>query len=121
MTMQTKLLSLVALTLLLPTLCHAGTQIKVKAMNKLPRARLSQTIELTVKDLAPIGANDPEKIHVRDSPGRELLCQTVDTDYDDYHKPDIVIFQADFAPNETKTFTVTAGEKKKNNTNDLKA
>src|SRR5258705_7731288 len=121
MTMQTILLSLVALTLLLPTLCHAGTQITVKAMNKLPSARLSQTIELTVKDLAPIGENDLEKIHVRDSSGRELLCQAVDTDYDDYHKPDIVIFQADFAPNETKTYTVTAGEKHKYSRDDFKA
>src|SRR5258705_3667633 len=121
MTMQTILLSLVALTLLLPTLCHAGTQITVKSLHKLPSARLSQTIELTVKDLAPIGENDLEKIHVRDSSGRELLGQAVDTDYDDYHKPDIVIFQADFAPNETKTFTVTAGEKHKYNRDDFKA
>jgi hypothetical protein len=35
----------------------------------------------------------------------------VDTDYDDYHKPDMVIFQSDFAAGETKKFTVTAGAK----------
>ena len=38
------------------------------------------------------------KIHVRDSAGKEVLAQAVDTDYDDYHKPDMLIFQADFRP-----------------------
>jgi hypothetical protein len=35
----------------------------------------------------------------------------VDTDGDAYRKADIVIFQADFAASETKTFTVTTGAK----------
>ena len=42
-------------------------------------------------------------------PGKEVLCQAVDTDLDAYRRPDIVIFQADFAPGETKTFTVSCG------------
>jgi hypothetical protein len=35
----------------------------------------------------------------------------VDTDFDTLRKPDALIFQADFAPNETKTFTITLGAK----------
>src|ERR1700726_2005753 len=109
--MKRRILSLFVLIFALPLLCLANTELTVKAVNKLPIARISQTIELTAKDLAPRGEKDLNKIHVRDSSGKEFLCQAVDTDYDDYHKPDIVIFQADFAPNEIKTFAVSAGRK----------
>jgi hypothetical protein len=89
----------------------AATQLKVQATNKLSIARPSQTIELTGKDLAALDEKDLTKIHVRDAAGKELLCQAVDTDYDDYHKPDTLIFQSDFAPNQTRTFIVAAGAK----------
>ena len=78
---------------------------------QLSFARPNQTIELTAAQLASLGEKDLAKIHVRDAAGDEFICQAVDTDYDAYHQPDIVIFQADFAPNETKTFTVAAGAK----------
>jgi hypothetical protein len=58
---------------------------------------------------------------VRDSAGKEVLSQAVDTDYDDYHKPDVLIFQADFQPNETKTFTVVAGAKREYTREDFRA
>ena len=119
--MKTKFLSLIALTFALPTLCFASSQLTVKASNQLPITRAGQTIELTGKDLAPLGEKDLEKIHVKDSSGKEVLCQAVDTDYDDYHKPDIVIFQADFAPKETKTFTVTSGKKHEYSKDDFRA
>jgi hypothetical protein len=119
--MKTKILSLIALIFALPAFCFADGQLTVKAANKLPIARASQTIELTGKDLAPLGEKDLGKIHVKDSSGKELLCQAVDTDYDDYHRPDIVIFQADFAPNETKTFTVTSGKKHEYSKDDFRA
>jgi hypothetical protein len=102
----------IALLPVLPTLCcAAGGSLTVKAVNKLQIARPSQTIELSAKDLAPLGESDLKKIHVKDSAGKAVLDQAVDTDFDAYHKPDIVIFQADFAPGETKTFTVSAGGK----------
>jgi hypothetical protein len=88
-----------------------GAQLTVKATNKLPLARASQTLELSAKDLAPLGESNLQKIHVKDAAGNELLCQAVDTDFDAYHKPDIVIFQADFAPGESKTFMVSSGSK----------
>ncbi|MGD0650809.1 MAG: DUF4861 family protein [Verrucomicrobiia bacterium] len=101
----------IALLIALPKLCSAADgQLKVKAANKLQFARPNQTIELSAKDLAPLG-NDLTKIHVKDASGKEVLCQTVDIDFDAHRKPDIVIFQADFAPGETKTFTVSAGAK----------
>jgi hypothetical protein len=102
---------IVAAFVTLPSLClAAGNQLTVKAVNKLSIARPSQTIELSANDLAPLG-DDLAKIHVKDADGKEVLCQAVDTDLDAYHTPDILIFQADFAPRETKTFTAVAGAK----------
>src|SRR4026207_1662645 len=97
------------------------TQITVTAVNKLKLARQSETIELSAESLAPLGEKDLAKIHVHDSAGKEIVCQAVDTDYDDYHKPDVLIFQADFAPSETKTFTVTAGKKREYVKEDFRA
>jgi hypothetical protein len=104
-------LLLIASLAALPSWCLAAGSLTVKATNKLPLARASETIELSGSDLAPIGESDLAKIHVRDSAGTELLVQAIDNDYDELHRPDAVIFQADFAPSETKTFTVVAGAK----------
>ncbi len=99
-----------ALLSALPVFClAAGSQLTVKAVNRLQIERPSQTIELSSMQLAPLGEKDLGKIHVKDATGKELLCQGVDTDGD--YTPDIVIFQADFAPGESKTFTVWAGGK----------
>ena len=111
----------VLLVVSLPTLCPAASQLTVKATNKLQLSRASQTIEISSKDLAPLDAKSLNTIHVQDSSGKEVLCQAVDTDFDDYHKPDMVIFQADFAPGETKTFTVTSGKKQTYKKEDFKA
>jgi hypothetical protein len=93
-------------------LCLAASgQLTVKAVNKLQLARPRQTIELSASDLAPLGETNLQKIHVKDAAGKEVLCQAVDTDFDAYHRPDIVVFQADFAPGQTKTFTVSVGRK----------
>lgn len=94
----------------LPALVSAA-ELSITAVNKLQLARPSQTIELTAKQLEPLGAKELNTIHVKDAGGKELLCQAVDTDFDAYHKADFVIFQADFAPGETKTFLVTTGAK----------
>ncbi|MES2920344.1 MAG: DUF4861 family protein [Verrucomicrobiota bacterium] len=85
--------------------------VTITSTNKLPLARASQTIELSAAQLAPLDAKDLTTVHVKDAAGKELICQAVDTDGDAYCKPDIVIFQADFAANEAKTFTATAGAK----------
>ena len=116
-------MKLTALVVLVLSLASASVkaQVTVTAVNKLKLARASETIEITAQALAPLGEKDLMKIHVHDAAGREVLCQAVDTDYDDYHKPDLLIFQADFAPNETKTFTVTAGKKREYTKEDFHA
>jgi hypothetical protein len=114
-------LSLLALIFAFPAFCFGAGQLNIKAVNKLQLARPAQTIELTAKALAPIGEPDLEKIHVKDAAGKELICQAVDTDFDEFHKPDIVIFQADFAPGESKSFVVSAGKKHLYTRDDFKA
>ncbi len=89
----------------------AAAGLTVTAANKLPLARASQTIELSAAQLAPLGAKDLTTVRVSDAAGKELVVQAVDTDGDAFCKPDVVIFQADFAANETKSFTATAGAK----------
>jgi hypothetical protein len=99
----------------------AQTELTITAVNKLKLARANETIELTLKDLAPLAEKDLTKLHVRDSSGKELLAQSVDSDYDDYHKPDLLIFQSDFAAGQTKTFTVFAGAKREYTKDDFRA
>lgn len=103
----------------MPVLSFAD-QLTVTTVNKLQIARPNQTIELSKKDLAGVSA-DLERIHVKDSNGKELVCQAVDTDFDALHTPDVVIFQADFAPGETKTFVVSSGGKHEFKKEDFKA
>jgi hypothetical protein len=98
-----------ALLAALPMLTSAAGSLTVTVVNKLPIARASQTIELTAAQLAPLDEKNLNKIHVADATGKELICQAVDTDYDEFHTPDTVIFQSDFAAGETRTFTVTDG------------
>jgi hypothetical protein len=117
-----KRILLPALLVILPTLgVMAAGSLTVTAVNKLSIARASQTIELTAAQLAPLGETNLNKIHVADATGKELLVQAVDTDFDEYHTPDIVIFQSDFAPGGTKTFTVTDGKKQQFKPEDYKA
>jgi len=99
-----------SLLLALPVLSSAA-QLTVTTVNRMPLARANQTIELSADQLAPLGAKELGAIHVQDSAGKELIVQAVDTDFDAYHKAGIVIFQTDFAANETKSFTVSTGGK----------
>src|SRR4051812_8058548 len=88
----------------------AHADVTVKATNKLQFARPAQTIEITLRDLDSIKVKSPAEIVVKDDAGKELATQLVDTDYDDLHKPDILIFQSDFGAGESKTFKLSAGK-----------
>jgi hypothetical protein len=117
-----KVTSLALLIIALAGVCTAQqTQLTVTAVNKLDIARQSETLEVAAAALAPLGEKDLMKLHVRDASGKEVLSQAVDTDYDDYHKADVLIFQADFQPNETKTFTIVAGAKREYSREDFRA
>jgi hypothetical protein len=94
----------------LPVFIQAAS-LSVTTENPLAIARASQTIELTVSQLEPLGTKDLTTVHVKDSAGKELLVQAVDTDGDAFRRPDIVIFQSDFAASEKKNFTVSTGAK----------
>jgi hypothetical protein len=96
-------------------------ELTITAANKLKIARPGETIELPAQSLVALGESDLTKIHVRDASGKEVLAQAVDTDFDDYHKPDLLIFQADFGPNETKTFRLAAGKKREYSKEDFRA
>ena len=114
-------IGLLVVFLLAPIVASAQTELTVTAVNTLKLARQSETIELTTRDLAPLAERDLTKLHVRDSSGKEVLAQSVDTDYDELRKPDMLIFQADFKPGETKRFTVFAGAKREYTKEDFRA
>ncbi|HKN83620.1 MAG TPA: DUF4861 family protein [Pyrinomonadaceae bacterium] len=114
-------LSLLVVFAVVAPFIHAQNQLTVTAVNKLKTPRPNETIELSASDLASLGEKDLMKLHVRDSSGKEILCQAVDTDYDDYHKPDLLIFQADFGPSETKTLVITPGPKREYKKEDFRA
>lgn len=122
--MKLVLFALAVLSLVhLPALAQstAQRQLTVTAVNKLKLSRPGETLELSAADLAPLGEKDLMKLRVFDSAGKEVLSQSVDTDYDDFHKPDLLIFQTDFAPGETKTFTVSVGSKREYRKEDFRA
>ena len=68
-------------------------------------------MKISATKLAPLGVKKLDLIHITDSSGNEVLCQAIDQDGDEMREADAVIFQSDFAPNETKTFTATVGTK----------
>ena len=67
--MKTRILVLVLIVTLSASCMAAGGPMMVKAVNKLSLARPSQTIELSAKDLAPLGEKDLAKMHVKDAAG----------------------------------------------------
>ena len=88
-----------------------AAQLEIHAINRLPLARSSQTLELTAAELAPLKAKNLNQIHIKDSQGKEVLCQAIDLDGDALRTFDAVIFQANFAAGETQTFTASVGDK----------
>jgi hypothetical protein len=83
----------------------------VTVTNPLAIARPAETIELSVADLRKaMTFDDVRRIHVRDDRGgKDLLTQAVDLD--DNGTFELVVFQADLAASERRTFTLSLGER----------
>jgi unsaturated rhamnogalacturonyl hydrolase len=93
-----------------PTL-SAGPAATVTVKNPIALSRLSETIVLGAAAIKQaMTVDDLRKVHVTDvATGKEILAQPVDVDDDGTF--DEVIFQADLAPNATRTFALSVGER----------
>jgi hypothetical protein len=102
-------LPLLAFLLLSANAFAASASAVVTVKNPIDVARPSETIVLKAADLRKLLAvDDVRKVHVRDDKtGKDLLTQAVDLDDDATF--DELLFQADLASNETRTFTLTVG------------
>jgi hypothetical protein len=80
--------------------------------NPLNQARPSETVVVRAAELRPLLAiDDLRRVRVQDAAqGRELLTQAVDLDDDGTF--DELVFQADLAPGETRTFSLSVGERR---------
>jgi hypothetical protein len=85
--------------------------VTVTVRNPIALARPSETIVLQAAELRQLlGVDDVRKVHVRDQgSGQELLVQAVDSN--DTGVFDQLLFQAGFAPRQTRTFLLSAGER----------
>jgi hypothetical protein len=79
--------------------------------NPIALARPSETVVLQAAELRQLLAvDDVRTIHVHDQrSGRELLVQAVDSNDDGVFEQ--LLFQAGFAPRQTRTFLLTVGER----------
>ena len=88
-------------------------RVLVRVANPLDVARPSESVEVTATALAGrVAPADLVRLAVTDGrTGREVLSQAVDEDGDGAF--DRLVFQADFAPGETREFTLVLGEARK--------
>lgn len=101
-------LALFVLTATAPATAPQGAAIT--ARNPIDLARPGEMIVLTAARIQQaLTVDDVRKVHVRDDAGgQEILAQPVDTNDDGTF--DELVFQADFAPSQTRAFTLVAGE-----------
>lgn len=87
-------------------------QARVTVRNPIDLARLGETIVLGAADIkAGIAVNDLRTVSVRDeATGADVLAQPVDVDDDGTF--DELVFQADFAPGQTRTFALSVGPRR---------
>src|SRR5579863_2628728 len=89
-----------------------SSDVTVTVRNPTNLTRLSETITLdasTLRRLLPV--DDIRRVHVRDvQSGQDLLTQAVDTNGDGKYEE--LIFQTNIAPNETKKFALSVGERR---------
>jgi pectinesterase len=109
-----RLLTTGALLLLTTTAgAEAPPALRALVTNPLDAARPAETVEVAAEALAPqVPPAELSKLVVTDArTRREVLSQAVDEDGDGAF--DRLVFQADFAPGETREFTLVRGEARK--------
>lgn len=86
-----------------------GATITVR--NPIDLARASETIVLDAAQLrTSLPVDDVRKVHVRaEGSDKDLLVQAIDVNDDGVF--DQLLFQADFAPKQTRTFQLTVGDR----------
>jgi unsaturated rhamnogalacturonyl hydrolase len=87
-----------------------GAPLRLRVTNPLDVARPSETVEVAAATLAPrFAPAELLRLAVTDATtAHEVLSQAVDEDGDG--TSDSLVFQADFAPGESKEFTLVRGE-----------
>lgn len=94
-----------AATMLLAT-AQAAFAVSVTAVNPADFPRQSETVVVPWKQVSEsMSIVTPQGIKVSDA-GKNLACQVVDLNDDGM--PEELVFQADFGPNESKTFALDA-------------
>lgn len=85
--------------------------LRVVVRSDLDAARPEEMVEIPAASLAAIAKPaDLAKLRVSDDGGRELVAQAVDSDGDAAF--DQLVFLADFAPRQSRTFVVAPGERR---------
>ncbi|MGA3016571.1 MAG: DUF4861 family protein [Bryobacteraceae bacterium] len=102
---------LFGLVLSLASSLAAAPGAAVTVRNPIDLARPAETIVLPVAELHTLLTfKDAREIHVRaEGSDKDLLIQAVDTNDDGKYEE--FLFQADFAPRQTRVFLLTAGER----------
>jgi hypothetical protein len=87
-----------------------GAAVTVTVKNNLNLQRDSETVTLKWEDISPgLGKSKADRVVVLDSDGKPVEAQPIY--FHGQKKPaDEFIFQSDFAPNQTKTFTIQPGK-----------
>jgi len=89
---------------------QARADLTVTVKNDLDIARPSETIDLKWSDISPaLPGAKPDHVIVTGSDGKEVVAQPIWFQPNKKKPADEFVFQSDFAPNETKTFTLAAG------------
>jgi hypothetical protein len=98
-----------------------ATAAVVTVKNSLSSTRPAETIVISAAELVSrLAVTDIRKVHVVDDRSKlDLLTQDVDTNDDGVFEE--LLFQTDIGPLETKTFTLTVGERRTPKISDFKA
>jgi len=88
---------------------QARADLTVTVKNDLDIVRPSETIDLKWSDISPaLPGAKPDHVIVTGSDGKEVVAQPIWFQPNKKKPADEFVFQSDFAPNETKTFTLAA-------------